>query len=117
MLAGCGAARSSSETTKPTIVVTPTSTPAVTTASSVPTTDARGGSIDPCALMTAADASRLAGAKLILSSTDGARSGYCTYGSTGSVTTAEIVVKVDPDDAYAQADYPAWVNPGAVRYS
>jgi len=63
-----------------------------------------------CALLTAQEASRLARTPLTRQPSENSGS-ECRYGpSSGSSTGVQIEAKVDPDDAFAQADYPAWMQ-------
>jgi hypothetical protein len=83
-----------------------------TVRSSVTTTTAAQAKVpvDPCVLLPAAEASALAARRLTRSGDDRPGSGGCSYTSADAAVTAEILLKADPDDAFAQADYPAWVK-------
>ena len=104
-LAGCSG---SSGNKANTIVGSPTTASA--SSSTDPNALGPSDAIDPCKLLTAADASLLVGTKVTRSAADKPGSGGCSYASPGLTKTVEIFIKIDPDGAYAQADYPAWVQ-------
>ena len=67
--------------------------------------------LDPCALMTAADAAKLTGGvKMTRSSGGGVGSLLCVY-SGGKTTGAEITVRIDANAADAHTDFPTFVEP------
>jgi hypothetical protein len=80
----------------------------------LPSTTTAPSAIDACKLLTAPEASRLAGAtvKLASKSANSALSGSlnCIY-AAGTSAGAELSVKVDADAATAHAGYPDWVQP------
>src|SRR4029077_16486474 len=67
--------------------------------------------IDTCRLMTAGDASLLLGQAVTPRTPAGATAGKCKFAAPEDAsTTAEIEGKVDFSPAFAQADYPTWVQ-------
>jgi hypothetical protein len=68
-------------------------------------------SINPCTLLTAADASRLAGKPLTHAVGGGLGSGTCAYSGGKVLIGAELTVKVDPSAAAAHAEFRGWVQP------
>jgi hypothetical protein len=67
--------------------------------------------IDTCRLMTAADASLLLGHPVTHGTPGAAKEGACKFvASDDASTNAEIEGKVDFSPAFAQADYPTWVQ-------
>ena len=67
--------------------------------------------IDPCTLLTAAEASKLVGgAKVVKSKGGGAGSLLCVY-SLGNSASAEVTVKIDATEVDAANEFPNWVQP------
>jgi hypothetical protein len=67
--------------------------------------------IDTCRLMTAADASLLLGHPVTHGTPGAAKEGTCKFVAPDDASTnAEIEGKVDFSPAFAQAEYPTWVQ-------
>lgn len=102
LLAACGASTTgTSPSATPTATPVPAATPTpASTATAVPT------SIDPCQLITASEASSLAGVSYG-AGTESVTSGgakRCVYGSQ-TLNILSVIVAVAPDAATAQADW------------
>lgn len=67
--------------------------------------------IDTCRLMTTADASLLLGQAVTPRTPAGATAGKCKFAASADASTnAEIEGKVDFSPAFAQAEFPTWVQ-------
>jgi hypothetical protein len=67
--------------------------------------------IDPCSLLTAPEASKLAGvAKVTRTLGGGTGSLLCVY-AAGKSAGAEVTVKVDASPSEARNEFPSWVQP------
>jgi hypothetical protein len=95
---GCGVSSQTSNNPSP----SPASTPSVAVSPSPPTL----ASLDPCKLVTAQEASKLAGAKYAAGVEQTADSGAkeCVYGRQ-TLNVFLVVVNVAPDAATAEADW------------
>jgi len=89
---------------------TPTTFTSLTPGATVPNSIDIPQTIDPCNLLTVAEASRLAGKAVTRSAGGGKGSVDCIYANGPSVG-AEVTVKVDKDAATAHAEFPNWVQP------
>ena len=101
-LASCSTGKSANNT--------PTTFTSLTPGATVPNSIDIPQTIDPCTLLTVAEASRLAGKAVTRSAGGGKGSLDCIYANGASVG-AEVTVKVDKDAASAHAEFPAWVQP------
>jgi hypothetical protein len=106
-LAACGASSgATSPTPVPTAVATPTPTAAPTVAPPTPTATAVATAIDPCALVTASEASQLAGATFGAGEekTYSGNGKGCVYGAN-TLNVFTVIVAVASDASTAAADW------------
>ena len=75
----------------------------------LPGTTTVAQTVNPCTLLTVAEATKLAGHPVKLTRGGGPGALLCVY--TGGGAGAEVTVKVDTDAAAAHAEFPSWVQP------
>jgi hypothetical protein len=105
-LAACSSSGSGSKSSTATTIL-----PAgIQAGATVPTPTDVPQKLNPCALMTAAEASKLVGVTVTKSAGGGTGALYCKY-AAGSTAGAEITVKVASTPAAAHAQFGSWVQP------
>jgi hypothetical protein len=102
-LALVGCSGSSSKTSAPT-TVTPTIPPITSTTIPTPV-------VDPCALLTVQDASKLVGKPVKRTPLTGVAGVLACKYAAGTSGGAQITVKVDTDATTAHDEFSAWVQP------